>query len=93
MGTSYFGIELKACYFNEFIVCGVPIPPYTTEQGFVLKFNTPDGFISYTNVLKTILSELELADPESVKYDVQRSRAFIKNILFIMRDQFSKRYN
>lgn len=92
-GTAYLGVELKYYYYNEFILCGIPVPPFTRDAGFVLKFHNPEHYKSYTNILKTILSELELVDPEDRKYEVLRSKAFIKNLLLIMRDQFTKKYN
>jgi hypothetical protein len=90
---SYLVVELKPYYLNEFIVCGLPVPQYSTISGFVLKFTSAEKFLSYNNVLRTILSELELSDPNNTKYEIQRSIIFIKNLLQIMKDQFQKRYN
>lgn len=89
----YLGVELKSNYFDEFIVCGIPIPPYIKGSKLVLKFDNCQAYLNYCNVLKTILHELQLADPDNCKYEIQRSSAFIKNILSIIRDQFYKRYN
>lgn len=91
--TSHFGVELKFYYLHEFIICGLPIPPYTIHPGFILKFNDSESYINYTNALKTILNELESSDPDNVKYEIQRSKAFVKNVLHILRDQYSKKYN
>jgi hypothetical protein len=92
-GSSYLLVELKPYYFNEFVICGLPVPTYSTTAGFVLKFNSAESYLSYAKVLKTILTELELSDPTNSKYEIQRSVIFIRNILQIMRDQFHKRYN
>jgi len=37
VGTDYFGVELKHYYFNEFILCGLPVPLYTNHLGSVIE--------------------------------------------------------
>lgn len=91
MENHYLGVELKPYYFNEFIACGIPIPSYTNDSHFVLKFDDIDSYLNYINVLKMILNELDLADPDDNKYDLHRSKDFIKNILFILRNQLSEK--
>lgn len=93
VGTDYFGVELKHCYFNEFILCGLPVPLYTNHSGFILKFKNPECYLSYRNLLEIILSELDQADPKDFNYEIHRSKAFIKNILTILKEQHSKKYN
>ena len=88
----YLCVELNSHYYNEFIICGVPIPKYSNDARFILKFDDPECYLNYRLVLKMILMDMELADHENCKYEIQRSIAFIKNILMIMDDQFSKRY-
>ncbi|MVN22457.1 hypothetical protein [Mucilaginibacter arboris] len=91
--TSYLGVELKPHYLYEFMACGIPVPHYTTDPIFILKFKDAECYLNYRKVLKAILNELDLADPQNCKYEIQHSKAFIRNILFIMREQLSKRYN
>lgn len=87
MENHYLGVELKPYYFNQFIACGIPIPSYTNDPHFVLKFDSIDCYLNYINVLKNILTELDLADPDDNKYDLHRSKDFIKNILIILGEQ------
>lgn len=89
----FFNVELKPYYFNEFIICGIPVPDYTYSRTLVLKFLDPEGYLNYINVLKIILQDLELVDPEKSKYEVQRSISFAQNILCVLNEHFSKRYN
>lgn len=93
LGTDFFGIELKQIYFEEFKVCGIPVPIYSNNPCFILKFKNTESYLNYRSILKIILTDLELADPDNYKYEIQRSKAFIINILQIMRKQFAEKYN
>lgn len=93
LGTDFLGIELKPHYFEEFKICGIPIPQYSNAPGFVIQFKNIEVYLNYINVLKLILSDLELADPENKKYEIHRSKCFITNLLQIMRNQYSNKYN
>lgn len=89
-GIDYLGVELKLHYFNEFILSGIPVPPYTKDRSFVLKFNDTEHYKSYTKLLTIIFHELELADLDNSKYEIQRSKIFIRNLLVILKEQASK---
>jgi hypothetical protein len=89
----YFSVELKLNYFHEFVVCGVPVPKYSNDTRFILKFDNAESYISYTNLLKTIMNGLKMADPACHKYEIQHSIIFIKNLLRVMREQLCKTYN
>ncbi len=91
---TYIDVELKPYYFNEFVLCGIPVPPtYINDSSFILTFKNHEQYISYRNLLKSILYDLQQADTENRKYEIQRSKAFIRNLLSIMGDQFSKKNN
>lgn len=92
-GSVYLNVELKPNYFNEFIVCGIPIPQYVNSTNFVLMFSNAESYTNYMSLLRFILKDLERADPENCKYEIQRSIIFIKNILFIIKNQFSEKVN
>lgn len=91
--ASYLGVELKLRYFDEFKICGLPIPQYSKDSGFVLKFKNAECYLNYKIALKAILKELDVADPTSSKYELQHCKAFIKYILYTMREELSKRQN
>ncbi|WP_299287902.1 hypothetical protein [uncultured Mucilaginibacter sp.] len=91
--TSYLGVELKLRYFEEFKICGLPIPPYSKGSGFVLKFDDAKSYLNYRTALKAILFELHRADPKNSNYEIQHSKALIKYVLYIMREELSKRQN
>lgn len=91
--ATYLGVELKLRYFDEFKICGLPIPHYSRGSGFVLKFNNAESYLNYRTTLKAILNELDLADPKNTKYEIQHSKTLIKYILYIMREELSKRQN
>lgn len=91
--TSYLGVELKLRYFEEFKICGLPIPPYSKDSGFVLKFNNAECYLNYRTVLKAILHELDIADPNNINYEIQHSKTLIKYILYLMREELLKRHN
>ncbi|WP_419803223.1 hypothetical protein [Mucilaginibacter sp.] len=91
--NDFLGIELKQNYFEEFKICGIPVPLYSNSSGFIIQFENFDGYLNYISVLKSILFDLELADPDNLKYEIQRSRGFIKNLLKIMQTHFSEKYN
>lgn len=93
LGNDFLGIELKQYYFDEFKICGIPVPVYSNTFGFVLQFKSFECYLNYINVLKLILFDLELADPDKSKYEIQRSRGFIKNLLKIMHNHFAEKYN
>ena len=88
---SYLGVELKHRYFDEFVSCGLPIPQYRKDSVFVLKFKNAECYLNYRSALKAILTELDLADPQNSKYEIQHSKAFIKYILYTMGEELSKR--
>ncbi|RYY07708.1 MAG: hypothetical protein EOP43_02445 [Sphingobacteriaceae bacterium] len=92
-GNDFLGIELKAHYFDEFKICGIPIPQYNNTSGFTIQFRGIQDYLNYVNVLKLILSDLETADPENTKYEIHRSKCFIVNLLQILRNQYSNKYN
>ena len=89
--TSYLGVELKPSYFDEFVICGLPVPQYSKDSGFVLKFKNAECYLNYRSALKAILNELNHADPTDNNYEIQHSKAFIKYILYIMREELLKR--
>lgn len=91
--TSYLGVELKLRYFEEFKICGLPIPPYSKGSGFVLKFDNAESYLNYRTALKAILFELHHADPKNANYEIQHSKALIKYVLYILREELSKRQN
>lgn len=92
ISQSFIGVELKPHYFNDFISCGIPLPAiYDHATNFVLKFINYEHYLSYRSLLKAILYDLQQADTENRKYEIQRSKAFIKNILSIMREQSNKK--
>ncbi|MGI4749720.1 MAG: hypothetical protein ACRYFB_03710 [Janthinobacterium lividum] len=91
--NDFLGIELKQHYFEEFKLCGIPVPVYSNTAGFILKFKSVESYLNYINVLKLILTAMKLADPENHKYEIQRSKSFIINLLEIMRKQFAEKYN
>ncbi|RYY08165.1 MAG: hypothetical protein EOP43_00910 [Sphingobacteriaceae bacterium] len=93
LGNDFLGIELKQHYFDEFKICGVPIPIYSNTSGFIIQFKSFECYLNYINVLKLILFDLELADPENSKYEIKHSRDFIKNLLKIMHTHFKEKYN
>lgn len=93
ISNDFLGIELKHYYFEEFIICGIPIPAYTNQTGLIIKFKNAESYLKYINVLKLILLDLELADPDNCKYEIQRSKLFIINLLHIMKKGFSEKYN
>ncbi len=91
--TSYLGVELKLRYFEEFKMCGLPIPQYSKGAGFVLRFKNAKSYFDYRIALKAILFELHHADPKNINYEIQHSKALIKYILYIMRAELLKRQN
>ncbi len=93
IGTDFFGVELKQYYFEEFKVCGIPVPVYSNISGFILKFQNIESYLNYRSVLENILADLEIADPENCKYEIQRSKSFIINLLTVLRNQFAEKYN
>lgn len=93
IGTDFFGVELKQYYFDEFKVCGIPAPVYSNTSCFILKFQNIESYLNYRSVLENILADLEIADPENGKYEIQRSKSFIVNLLTVLRKQFAEKYN
>ena len=91
--TSYLGVELKLRYFEEFKICGLPIPQFSIDPGFVLKFKNAECYLNYRSALKAILNELDLADPKNINYEIQHSKNLIKYILYLMREELLKRQN
>lgn len=93
ISNEFFCFELKQNYLEEFKLCGIPVPLYSNNPKFTLKFKNTEAYLNYRSVLKVILTDLELADPENCKYEIQRSKAFIINVLQILRNQFTEKYN
>lgn len=91
--TDFFGVELKQYYFEEFKICGIPMPMYGNISGFILKFQNIESYLNYRGVLENILTDLEIADSDNSKYEIQRSKSFIINLLTVLRKQFAKKYN
>ncbi|RYX80958.1 hypothetical protein EON73_05090 [bacterium] len=85
---------MKPIFLEEFKICGVPIPTYIDRPGFVLlQFTSIESYLNYVNALKLILFDMKLADPENCKYEIQRSKLFIMNLLEIMRKKFADKDN
>lgn len=93
LGNDFLGIELKQHYFDEFKICGIPIPLYSNNRVFILQFENPECYLNYISLLKLILSDLELADPENLKYELLRSKVFIRNLLKVMQTNYAEKYN
>ncbi len=92
--TFYLKVELKPHYLTEFVIYGIPVPLYkSTSTGFSLNFENTECYSNYISLLKLILNDLVSADPQDCKYDIQRSKAFINNVLMIIRTCFLEKYN
>ncbi|RYE29313.1 MAG: hypothetical protein EOP42_14645 [Sphingobacteriaceae bacterium] len=91
---TFLGIELKPLFLEEFKICGIPIPAYINHSEFVLlQFTSIESYLNYVNALKLILFDMKLADPENCKYEIQRSKFFIKHLIEVMRKSFADKYN
>ncbi len=93
LGNYFLGIELKQHYFEDFKLCGIPVPAYSNTSVFTIQFKSYECYLNYINVLKLILFDLELEDRDNLKYEIQRSKNFIENLLKILHIHFIKKYN